>query len=66
MMFSRTKSFCFENGVFLAFGLGMCEGVNETREVGNGESHSHPYHIDIQVGSRICLNVFMLNHCMCT
>ena len=38
----------------------------KTREVGNGESHSHPYHVDIQVGSRICLNVFMLNHCMCT
>ena len=36
------------------------------REVGKGESHSHPYHIDIQVGSCIFLNVFMLNHCMCT
>ena len=28
-MFSRTKSFCFENDVFLAFGLGVCEGVGE-------------------------------------
>ena len=36
------------------------------REVGNGESHSHPYYVDIQVGSCICLNVFVLNHCMCT
>ena len=26
-------------------------------EVGKGESHSHPYHVDIQVGSCICLNV---------
>ena len=33
---------------------------------GKGESHSHPYHVDIQVGSCICLNAFMLNHCMCT
>ena len=28
-MFSRTKVFCFENDVFLAFGLGMREGVGE-------------------------------------
>ena len=27
--FSRTKTFCFENSVFLTFGLGMCEGVSE-------------------------------------
>ena len=27
------------------------------REVGKGESHSHPYHVDIQVGSCICLSV---------
>ena len=27
--FSRTKSFYFENCIFLAFGLGMCEGVGE-------------------------------------
>ena len=37
-----------------------------TQEIGNGESHSHPYYVDIQVGSCICLNAFMLNHCMCT
>ena len=35
------------------------------RKVGKGESHSHPHHVDIQVGSCICLNVFMLNHYMC-
>ena len=34
-----------------------------TREVGKGESHSHPYDVGIEVGS---LNVVMLNHCMCT
>ena len=28
------------------------------RKVGKGESHSHPYYVDIQVGSCICLNVF--------
>ena len=27
--FSRTKTFCFENDVFLAFDLGMNEGVSE-------------------------------------
>ena len=37
-----------------------------TREVGKGESHSHPYHVDIQAGSCIFLNAFMLNHYMCT
>ena len=35
------------------------------QEVGNGESHSHPYHVDIQVGSWICLSVFGC-HYMCT
>ena len=36
------------------------------REMGKVELHSHPHHVDIQVGSCIRLNVFMLNHCMCT
>ena len=40
---SRTKSFCFENKVFLAFGLGMCEGVGEDSRHGIG-------HVDSQVG----------------
>ena len=34
--FSRTKTFCFENDVFLAFGLGMREGVNEGSRSGKG------------------------------
>ena len=59
MRFSRTKTFCFENDVFLAFGLGMCERVSEDSRHGIG-------HVDIQVVSCICLNAFMLNHCMCT
>ena len=29
MRFSRTKIYCFENDVFLIFGLGMRDGVNE-------------------------------------
>ena len=58
-VFSRTKSFCFENDGLLAFGLGMCEGVGEDSRHGIGR-------VDIQVGSCICLNVFMLNHCTCT
>ena len=40
--FSRTKTFCFENDVFLTFGLGMCEGVGEDSRHGIG-------HVDIQV-----------------
>ena len=35
------------------------------REVGEGESHSHRYHVDIQVGSCICFSVFGC-HYMCT
>ena len=66
-MFSRTKTFCFEKDVFLTFGLGMHEGVSEGSRSGKRVSRIlHPYHVDIQVGSCICLNVFMLNHCMCT
>ena len=34
--FSRTKFFCFENYVFLAFGLGMREGVGEGSRCGKG------------------------------
>ena len=34
--FSRTKRFCFENCILLAFGLGMCEGVVRTRDMGLG------------------------------
>ena len=29
MRFSRTKTFCFENNVFLAFGLGLHEGFSK-------------------------------------
>ena len=43
--FSRTKSFCFENWIFLlTFGLGICEGVDE----GSGYRIGH---VDIRVGS---------------
>ena len=56
--FSRTKSFCFENCILLAFGLRMCEGVDEDSRHGIG-------HVDIQVGSCICLCVIVC-HGMCT
>ena len=42
--FSRTKIFCFENCILLAFGLGMCKGVGEDSRYGIG-------HVDIQVES---------------
>ena len=35
-MFSRTKTFCFENDVFLAFGLGKRERVSEDSRSGKG------------------------------
>ena len=35
-MFSRTKTFCFENSVFLTLGLGMREGVSEGSRHGSG------------------------------
>ena len=49
--FPRTKSFCFENCILLAFGLSMCEGVDE-------DSRHGIEHVDIQVGSCIRLSVF--------
>ena len=42
-----------ENDVFLAFGLGLRGGVGEDSRHGIG-------HVDIQVGSCICLSV-----CLC-
>ena len=36
MRFSRTKIFCFENDVFLTFGLSMREGVGEGSRSGKG------------------------------
>ena len=38
--FSRTKSFCFENCILLAFDLGMCEGVGEDSRHGIGHVDS--------------------------
>ena len=57
-VFSRTKSFCFENCILLAFGLGMCEGVGEDSRHGIG-------YVDIQVESCIFLSVIVW-HNMCT
>ena len=55
-VFSRTKSFCFENDVSLAYGLGMFEGVGE-------DSRHEIGHVDIQVGSCICLSVIVAMTC---
>ena len=35
-VFSISKTFCFENSIFLTFGLVMCEGVSEGSRHGSG------------------------------
>ena len=51
--FLRTKSFCFENWIFLlAFDLGICEGVGEDSRHGFG-------HIDIRVGCLFVMHVHL-------
>ena len=50
--FREQKAFVFKTVFLLAFGLGMCEGVSEDSRHGFG-------HVDIQVGSCICLSVIV-------
>ena len=50
--FREQKAFVLKTVILLAFGLGMCEGVCEDSRHGFG-------HVDIQVGSCICLSVFV-------
>ena len=57
-MFSRKKAFVLKTVFLLTFGLGMCEGVCE-------DSRHEIGHVDIQVGSCICLSVIGC-HDMCT
>ena len=56
--FREQKAFVLKTVFLLAFGLGMCEGVGEDSRHGIG-------HVDIQVGSCICFDVFVC-HDMCT
>ena len=56
--FREQKAFVLKTVILLAFGLGMCEGVGEDSRHGFG-------HVDIQVGSCICLSVIVC-HNMCT
>ena len=56
--FQEQKPFVLKTVFFLTFGLGMCEGVSEDSRHGIG-------HVNIQVGSCICLSVFGC-HYMCT
>ena len=41
-VFSRTKSFCFENSVFSHLAFACVRESERARDVGNGESHSNP------------------------
>ena len=50
--FRKQKTFVLKIVILLAFGLDMCEGVGEDSGHGIG-------HVDIQVGSCICLDVFV-------
>ena len=56
--FREQKAFVLKTVFLLAFGLGMCKGVGEDSRHGIG-------HVDIQVGSCICLSVIVC-HDMCT
>ena len=56
--FREQKAFVLKTIFLLAFGLGMCEGVDEDSRHGIG-------HVDIQVGSCIYLSVIVC-HDMCT
>ena len=56
--FQEQKAFVLKTVILLAFGLGMYEGVGEDSRHGIG-------HVDIQVGSYICLSV-TVRHDMCT
>ena len=41
-VFSRTKTFCFENSVFSHLAYAYVRESERARDVGKGESHSHP------------------------
>ena len=56
--FREQKAFVLKTVILLAFDLGMCEGVGEN-------SRHRIEHVDIQVGSCICLSVIVC-HDMCT
>ena len=52
MSFREQKAFFFKTVFLLTFGLGRCEGVGENSRHGIG-------HVDIEVGSCICLSVIV-------
>ena len=54
--FREQKDFVLQTVILLAFGLGICEGVDEDSGHGIG-------HIDIRVGSCNYLNVFVCHAC---
>ena len=56
--FREKKVFVLKTVILLAFGLSMYEGVGEDSRHGIG-------HVDIQIGSCICLSVIVC-HDMCT
>ena len=41
-VFSRTKTFCFENSVFSHLKYACVREIKRAWDVGKGESHSHP------------------------
>ena len=56
MCFQEQKAFVLKTVFLLAFGLGICERVGE-------DSRHEIEHVDIQVGSCICLSVFGVMTC---
>ena len=47
IMFLRTKIFCFENDVFSHLAQASVRELVRAQEMGKGESHSHPFLVDI-------------------
>ena len=56
--FLEQRAFVLKTVFLLAFGLGVCKGAGE-------DSRHGIEHVDIQVGSCICLSVIVF-HDMCT
>ena len=63
--FREQKPFVLKTVFFSLLALTCVRESVRARDMGVGGLHSHPYHVDNQVGSCICLSMFGC-HYMCT